>query len=249
MMKDIRMKVLVTILTFALCILAGPNGMAQRAHEIQVQFGVMFNKGVSFYDYIENDTRRHNFEFDQKYTSNFYTISWRYPINSYLEAGLYVSHSVSASLLLLEAESILFDSGETGVRDASPLFLGETKLSSKNSEIGIDVRLTVARFNKFKTYAVVNAGLQRINIVEKRTNVLEVQDEALRQDLLKTYLVYENVHKLGFGLGLSRLLNHGINIKIIEVYGRILPENKLMLSSPVSMEIRTGVSYQFYKRK
>jgi hypothetical protein len=63
--------------------------------------------------------RRHNFEFDQKYSSNFITVSWRYPINSYLETGPYFSHSLNASLLLLEAESTLFDSEKPEIRGPS----------------------------------------------------------------------------------------------------------------------------------
>lgn len=244
------MKSFAIILTFSLFTFSAIRVQAQRGHEIQVQFGILFNKGVSFYDYDEpGGTKRHNFEFDQKYTSNFYNISWRYPINSYLETGLYFSHSLRSSLLLLEAESILFDSQNTNTRGPSPHFLGRTKLSSKNREVGIDVRVTVARFDKFKTYLVMNAGLQRISATYSRDNKLEVQHPELKQDLLKTYLVDEYLHTIGCGLGLTRLLTNGINIKIIEVYGRNHPESSLMLSFPVSLEIRTGVSYQFYKRK
>ena len=104
-------------MAFSFYNLCAINALAQRGHEIQVQFGVLFNKGVSFYDYNEaGGTKRHNFEFDQRYNSNFYSISWRYPINSYLETGLYFSHSLGASLSLLETESILFDSQNTGTR-------------------------------------------------------------------------------------------------------------------------------------
>lgn len=244
------MKVFAVILIISLCILSPIDGLTQRGHEIQVQFGVLFNKGVSFYDYVEpGGTRRHNFEFDQKYTSNFYSVSWRYPINNYLETGLYYSHSLTASLLLLEAESILFDSEKPETRGPSPHFLGTTNLSANNREIGIDVRLTVARFNKFKTYLVLNAGFQRISIKESSGNKLEAQHPDLRQNLLKTYLVDEYLHTIGCGLGFSRLLTNGINIKIIEMYGRNHPESSLMLPFPLSLEIRTGVSYQFYKKK
>lgn len=239
------MKALTIIIVFNLL---GTSALAQRGHEIQAQFGVSFNKGVSFYDYEESDIRKHTFEFDQRYKSDFYNISWRYPINSYLEAGIYFSHTLSSTLTLHEAESILFDSDAPQVRGPSNLFLGMSIFASKSSEIGIDVRVTMARFNKFKTYVVVNAGIQRISISNKLNN-LEVQDQGLREDFLKTYLVDENVHLLGVGFGLSRLLNNGINIRIIEVYGRNLSESKLLLSFPVTFELRTGVSYQFYKRK
>lgn len=237
-------------MAFSFYNLCAINALAQRGHEIQVQFGVLFNKGVGFYNYNETgSTKRHRFEFDQRYTSNFYSISWRYPINSYLETGLYFSHSLGASLSLLEAESILFDSQNTGTRGPSPHFLGSTVLDSKNSEIGIDVRVTVARFDKFKTYLVINAGLQRVSVTDSPHNKLEVENPDLRQDLLKVYLVDEYLHTIGFGLGLTRLLTNGINIKIIEVYGRNHPESSLLLAFPISLEIRTGVSYQFYKRK
>jgi hypothetical protein len=239
----------ISILIFFLLGFSAINSSAQRSHEVQVQFGVMFNKGVSFYDYKETDTKRHNFEFDQKYTSSYYNFSWRYPVNSYIETGIYFSHSIRASLLLLEAESILFDSQNPGTRSTSPLFLGETRLSSKNREIGIEVRATIVRFNKFKSYVMLNAGIQQISVTHHATSILEVQDPGLRNDLLQTYLVDENIHSIGIGLGLSRLLSSGVNIKIVEVYGRNLPENKLLLAFPISFEIRTGVSYQFYKRK
>lgn len=247
--EEVAMKKLASVSVFLLCVLPGLPSMAQRGHELQFQFGVQFNKGVSFYDYQESGAKRHNFEFDQKYISNFYSISWRFPVNSYLEAGMYFSHSLSASLLLLEAESIVFDSANPGTRPPSNFFLGETKLTAKSSEIGIDIRATMARFNKFKTYVILNAGIQRISITKNSIRVLEVQDEDLKNDLLNTYQVYENVHMIGIGVGISRLIAHGINIKILEVYVRNLSENKLLLSFPVSFEFRTGVSYQFYKRK
>ncbi len=238
-----------TLIVFFYYTLSLHTGWAQRSHEIQVQFGVSFNKGVSFYDYVGTDiTERHNFEFDQKYRSSILTASWRYPINSYLEAGIYFSHSLSATLLLLEAESILFDSDVPGIRGPSPLFLGQTTFSSNSSEIGIDVRVTMARFNKFKAYAIVNMGIQKVS-VKNKSKTLEVQDPGLREDLLETYLVEENIHTIGVGFGFSRLLANGINLKIIEVYGRNLPENKLLLSFPISFEFRTGVSYQLYMRK
>lgn len=234
---------------FQFCVLFVSNGLAQRGHEIQVLLGVSFNKGVSTYDYKESDARRHKFEFDQRHRSTFYSISWRYPINSYLEAGVYFSNSFDASLKLLEAESILFDTASPGTRGPSNLFLGETKLSPKNIELGINIRVTVARFNKFKAYATLSTGLQRILMAREHGDILEVQDQDLKEDFLKTYLVNEDVHTLGFGLGLSRLLKNGININILEVFGRYHPEKSLLLSFPVSIEIRTGVSYQLYKRK
>ena len=98
-------------------------------------------------------------------------------------------------------------------------------------------------------YLTLSTGLQRISVIQEHGDILEVQDQGLKQDFLRTYLVDEDVHILGFGLGLSRLLNNGINIKILEVSGRTHPKKSLQLSSPVSIEIRTGVSYQFYKRK
>ena len=237
------------LFVFQFCILSALSGLAQRGHEIQVQLGESFNKGVSTYTYAESGTRVHRFEFDQRHSSKFYAFSWRYPINGYLETGLYFSHSFDASVLLFEAESILFDSNDSSRRPPSNFFLGKTKLSSKNIELGIDVRVTVARFDKFKAYLTLSTGLQRISVIQEYGDILEVQDQGLKQDFLSTHLVDEDVHILGFGLGLSRLLNNGINIKILEVYGRAHPKKSLQLSSPVSIEIRTGVSYQFYKRK
>ncbi len=243
------MKALAILITFFISILSGTKGLAQRGHEIQVQLGESFNKGPSTYTYKESGTRQHQFEFDQKHNSTFYNISWRYPINSYLEIGLYFSHSFDASVFLLEAESILFDSDDLSRRPPSNFFLGKTKLSTENNELGIDARVTVARFDKFKAYFILCTGLQRISVIHESGDILEVQDQGLKQDFLSTYLVDEDVYNLGFGLGLSRLLKNGINIKILEVYGRSHPNKSLHLSSPVSIEIRTGVSYQFYKRK
>ena len=138
---------------------------------------------------------------------------------------------------------------QVGVHPAT-FFLGKTKFSAENNELGIDVRVTVARFNKFKTYTTVSTGLQRILVAREHGDILEVQDQGLKQDFLSKYLANEDVYNLGFGLGLSRLLKNGINIKILELYGRYhYPKKSLHLSSPVSIEIRTGVSYQLYKRK
>lgn len=243
------MKALAILIAFFISILSGTKGLAQRGHEIQVQLGKSFNKGPSTYTYKESGTRKHQFEFDQKHNSTFYNISWRYPINSYLEIGLYFSRSFDAEVFLSEAESILFDSNDSSRRPPSNFFLGTTKLSTENTELGIDVRVTLARFQKFKAYFTLCTGLQRISVNHEYGDILEVQDQGLKQDFLSTYLVDENVHNLGFGFGLSRLLKNGINIKILEVYGRSHPNKSLHLSSQVSFEIRTGVSYQFYKRK
>ena len=110
------------LFVFQFCALPVINGLAQRGHEIQVQLGESFNKGPSTYTYRESGTREHQFEFDQRHNSKFYNISWRYSINSYLEIGLYFSHSFDAEVRLEETESILFDSNDSSRRPPSNFF-------------------------------------------------------------------------------------------------------------------------------
>lgn len=237
-------------LTLLISILAVSDGLAQRAHELQVQFGVSFNRGVSFYTYLEPEgSKRHKFEFDQKYSHTFYNISWHYPINSYADAGVFFTHSISASLHLLEAESIVFDPANPGVRAASPLFLGVTRLASNVQEFGLQGRLYMIRSNKFKTYFVGGAGVQRIHIRDKTHNTIEAEHPGLKKNLLETYLISEDRITIRYGIGIAYLLANGISIKIFEVYGKNNTKSSLTVSAATSFEIRTGVSYQFYKRK
>ena len=66
---------------------------AQRGHEIQLQVGSYANWGVLFYDYNETESRRHRYEFDYNYNTPFFSFSWHYPVNAYLDLGVYFSRS------------------------------------------------------------------------------------------------------------------------------------------------------------
>ena len=49
------------------------NGFAQRAHEIQVQYGIYRNFGDGVYDYyVTESSVKHSFDFEQRYTANIF---------------------------------------------------------------------------------------------------------------------------------------------------------------------------------
>jgi len=244
------MRLLSILLITASYSLGTHKALAQRAHEVQVFVGVTSNHGVSFYDYPEiGTTKRHNFEFDQKYTSLFYEINWSYPISNQVGIGLFYSRSIRATLNLLEAESLLFDSDSPGTRDVSYLYSGTTRLASSARELGGCFRINILRFQDFKTYFLGSGGYKRISSIKKNHNVVEAEDPGLQNHLLKTYLKSEDLFTIGYGFGLSCLLKNGVNVKIVEVLGKNNTGSSLMLSAANSIEIRTGLSYQFYRKQ
>lgn len=243
------MRSILVLLVILTGLLTSNRGHAQRGHEIQFQVGVRLNKGVSFYNYFETPELRHNFEFDQGHNATVLNISWHHPINGYLDAGIFFTHSLSATLRLFEAESILFDTNNPGVRKASDLFLGRTELRSNISELGASVRINMIRIDKFRIYSMIQAGSQRIAVRNVAPVAIEVVDERLRNDLLQTYRVSERLLMISYGLGLSYYMGNGLNLRIIEIHGKTHPDGADMLSASTGVEIKSGFSYQLYKRK
>jgi len=52
-------------------------------------------------------------------------------------------------------------------------------------------------------------------------------------------------------MGVSYPLKSGINLKILEIYNRYIINSNVsnFLSQNHSLEIRTGIAYQFYRKK
>jgi len=61
--------------------------------------------------------------------------------------------------------------------------------------------------------------------------------------------VKENQLSAGLGVGLSYAFNNGINLKIIEFYGKNVLGTVTNLAASNSIEFRIGASYQFLRRK
>lgn len=243
------MRPILVLLLFLTGLLTSNRLHAQRGHEIQFQFGVRANKGVSFYNYIESPELRHNFEFDQRHNTTVLHVNWSHPINGYLDAGVFYTHSLSSTLRLLEAESILFDSNNPGIRRPSDLFLGLTELRSTIRELGAGLRINMVRTDKFRVYSMIQAGVQRIAVRNAQPVSLEVVDEELRKDLLQTYRLKERLFTIGYGFGLSYYIRNGLNLRILEIHGKTHPHDSDLLSAATSVEIKTGFSYQLYKRR
>lgn len=224
---------------------------AQRAHEIQFQFGVSLNKGVSFYDYVEaGGTKRYNFEFDQRLMSFYYRVNWLFPVNGSFDAGLYFASSLSTRHQYIEAESFLFDSDKPGERLASPLYTGESRFNSNTKEFGVNAKICLARFGKFKTYALINPGWLSIKVFKNDpSHVVQAEHPGLRQNLFDTYTIHEDLFVIGYCVGISYRLAPGITITILEASGKNnLKDSRLIPSTP-SFDIRSGLAYQFYRRK
>ena len=234
---------------FVVVLLLGHPLTAQRIHELQLQLGILHNTSVTFYDYHETPDIRHNFEFDQSYASQFYSISWHYPVNGYVEVGLFLTRSLNAYLNLVEAESGVFNSENGTSLRPDTLFLGTTKLKSNFTEMGVHLRINLARLKKLKTYLILSPSMATIQNIDHRDNQLQMENQDLKQDLLNSYLVSETRFLLGIGLGFSYPLGNGFNLKILEIYAKNVPRSSNILGSMNSLELRSGVSYQFYRRK
>jgi len=243
------MKVLRGLLILVLVLLSGGFLFAQRTHEIQLQIGRFRNNSVTFYDYYETPEIRHNFEFDQTYSSQFLTLSWNYPINGYVETGIFVTQSLNAKLNLEEAESGVFNTVSGTSLRPDTLFLGSANLKSNFTEIGVNLRLNLVRLNKLKTYLILTPSLITMNNINHKDNLIKAKDENLKQELLNRYLISETKILLGLGLGFSYPLGNGINLKILEIYAKNIPGNSTIIGSLTSLELKTGISYQFYRRK
>ncbi|MDA0194151.1 MAG: hypothetical protein O2887_10105 [Bacteroidetes bacterium] len=240
--------------SFILCFLLFVSSIlsAQRSHEIQVQTGYYANWGVKFYDYNETAIRKHSYEFDHNYDASFNSISWHYPLNGFIDLGLYYSRSYDGSFEILQAEGFLIDSEVGSTPQADVYFSGLTDVESHYRSYGLDIRLNhLIRSNKYKFYIVISPGLQTIENIVHVDNIIEAQDPGLKEQLTRDFIGKEQRLTIGYGFGISYPLKNGINLKLIEIYDRTAPggKNTNFLSSVHSMEVRIGASYQFYRRK
>ena len=226
----------------------------QRGHEIQIQTGYLRNWGLMFYDYYETLERRHNYEFDPIYDADLLILSWHYPLNAYIDVGLNFTKSYDASFELLQAESALFDPelGE-GPQTDQALFAGLTDLESRYMAYGADIRINhLIKSNKYKFYFILSPGLQQMeNYNDGGDDVFEAVDPGLEEALSRDFVKKEQVFSLGLGFGVSYPLKSGINLKILELYDRYIPgsNSSNFMSSNHTIEIRTGLAYQFYRKR
>ena len=115
-----------------LLIFWGGHSFSQRAHEIQVQYGFYINTGAGLYDYyITESSEKHSYEFEQKYTANIFNFSWHYPINGYLELGLFFSTSIDGTLNMVQQESVAINLNNGSSLRPDTLFVGSADLQSK----------------------------------------------------------------------------------------------------------------------
>jgi len=128
---------LLSVLIFA--ILPVSNILAQRGHEFQFQVGTYWNRQDSFYDFFESGGNiRHTYEIEQTYSARFQTFSWRYPINGYLEVGLFFSKSTDGTLKLFEQESAVLNSPRGGYIEKVEKFKSRWGLASGRLEVVSD---------------------------------------------------------------------------------------------------------------
>ncbi len=223
----------------------------QRGHEIQFQTGYFLNWGIIFYDYNESESRRHNYEFDHVYDADLLSISWHYPVNAYLDLGVNFTKSYDASSELVQAESTLFDSELGGGPQDAELFAGQTDIESHYLSFGVDIRINhLIKSNKYKFYFILSPGYQILENLLKDLDFIET-DPVLKQVLLDDFVRKEKHMNVGIGFGVSYPLKSGINLKILELYDRFTMNVNAsnLLSQGHSLEIRTGIAYQFYRRK
>ena len=233
-----------------LTILPVSNMLAQRGHEFQFQVGTYWNRQDSFYDFFESGGNiRHTYEIEQTYSARFQTFSWRYPINGYLEVGLFFSKSTDGTLKLFEQESAVLNSTSGNALRPDTLFVGLIEFDSDYIEAGVDLRFNFLRINKLKSYVIFSVGSVTFENIDEADNIIQAENPDLRQDLLKTYIVKENKLTAGLGVGLSYTFNNGINLKIIEFYGKNVFGTVTNLAASNSIEFRIGASYQFLRRK
>lgn len=208
-----------------------------------------------FYDYQQSESERHNYEFDPTYDADLIILSWHYPINAYIDVGFNFTKSYDASFELLQAESALFDANatNTGPQTDGALFAGLTDLESKFMAYGFNIRINhLIKSNKYKFYFVLSPGMQHMeNHNDGGEDVFEATDPGLIEAISRDFVKKEKVFNLGLGFGVSYPLKSGINIKILELYDRYIPGNNTssFLSSNHSIEIRTGIAYQFYRKR
>jgi len=229
---------------------------AQRGHEIQFQTGYFRNWGVMYYDYNQTETKRHNYEFDPVYDADLLSLSWHYPINAYIDIGLSFTKSYDASFELIQAESVLFDSEDTiagpGPQTDGALFAGLTDLESRYMAAGLSIRVNhLIKSNKYKFYFILNPAWQQMKNFVGDVNSFEADNPGLKQALLDDFTGVERSMSLGIGMGVSYPLKSGINLKILEIYNRYIINSNVsnFLSQNHSLEIRTGIAYQFYRKK
>ena len=227
------------------------DAVAQRGHEIQFQTGYLRNWGVVFFDYHESETRRHNYEFDHVYDADLLSLAWHYPINAYLDLGLNITRSYDSSFELKQAESALFDSQSGAGPQTAVIFAGLTDAESHYNSYGINMRVNhLIRSNKYKYYFIINPVYQKVEASFKAEDVFETEVVGLREAISDHYSGIEKHMSVGLGFGVSYPLKSGINIKILEIYDRytLMVSDSRYLSQAHSLEIRTGISYQFYRK-
>ena len=225
---------------------------AQRGHEIQFQTGYLRNWGVIFWDYHESETRRHNYEFDPVFDADLLSLSWHYPLNAYFDLGLSVTKSYDSSFELLQAESFLFDPDVGNGPQTGAHFAGLTDLEAKYLALGSIIRINhLIRSNKYKYYLIFNPTYQLVEVLLSDADGFETEDTGLKQAIISDFVGKETTFSMAAGIGVSYPLKSGINIKILEIYNRYIfsSTSSHIFSTSHSLELRTGISYQFYRRK
>ncbi|MEQ9423004.1 MAG: hypothetical protein RJQ09_01205 [Cyclobacteriaceae bacterium] len=236
----------------ALLFFQAASVFAQRGHEIQFQTGVLVNWGTKSYDYFETPTRRHQFIFDGLYDAEINTLSWHVPVNSYLDLGLYFTKSYDASFELIQDEGFYFNLEESSAPQTAVLYAGTIDVESRLSAYGVNIRLNhLIRSNKYKFYFVVSPGMMSISNFVDNQNLFETDDEGLKEVLKNDFIGAHKLFSVGYGFGISFPLKSGLNLKLLEIYDRTTPRGKdsHFLTANHNLEIKTGISYQFYRRK
>ena len=222
---------------------------AQRGHELKFQVGYFQNAGTAFMDYFETADIRHNFEFDQKYSATLYSLGWNYPINGHLEIGVFLTSTWEASVVLLEQESAVFNLEGRALRPDT-LYSGMTKFDSDFSEAGVAIKLNLIRFNKFKWYMNSTFSFNYLDNTNDEERVIQATNPELRDAIIRRYTKKERWSEIGIGFGLSYALKHGITITVLEVHAKKPLVTPIGFSDTFSnVECRSGLAYQFYRRK
>ncbi len=222
---------------------------AQRRHEIQFQFSHFSNGGTSFFTYHEDSEIKHKFEFDHKFSAVAYVLGWNYPINGHLEIGSYLSTTFESRLKLREAESAVFNSEGRALRPDT-LFSENTAFDSDIHSIGVNMRVNLLRFGKFKCYLNGALSYNLLFAMNDDAAIVQATHPDLRQALIANYVIKENWMNIALGFGLSYALKYGFSLRPLEIYGNRPLTSVTNLSETMSnLEFRTGISYQFYTRK
>ena len=222
----------------------------QRSHIVDIRGGFYTNFGVAYHDFYDSDSARHNFEWDQHFNVEYVGVSWRFPINTYLEAGLTYNHSFAAKSEIIEAESFFY--GTRDVPSPGTRYAGNTVLKSQFQEFLIDVRLNhVFRTKKVQLYFVFSFGATIAENVQDGKNTFQADAEDLLSDLKTSYVVRDIRKTVGYGFGLDYPLRNGIRIKLIEAQAKVITdwEDSEILISKYGISLSTGISYQFKRTK